>query len=73
VLVFTRFWSLPLLAALLLTGFAFQLTLGLSFTYIREVVDSRVAATAVAFQTSIGFFYRNVREFPRVRGEEVKW
>jgi len=54
VLVFTRFWSLPLLAALLLTGFAVQLTLGLSFTYICEVVDSRVAATAVAFQTSIG-------------------
>ncbi|ADJ17104.1 MFS transporter [Halalkalicoccus jeotgali] len=55
VLVFTRFRSLPLLVALLLlTGFAVQLTLGLSFTYVREVVDPRVAATAVAFQTSIG-------------------
>jgi predicted MFS family arabinose efflux permease len=55
VLVFTRFRSLPLLVALLLlTGFAVQLTLGLSFTYVREVVDSRVAATAVAFQTSVG-------------------
>jgi predicted MFS family arabinose efflux permease len=55
VLVFTRFRSLPLLVALLLlTGFAVQLTLGLSFTYAREVVDSRVAATAVAFQTSVG-------------------
>ncbi|WP_332900323.1 MFS transporter [Haladaptatus sp. CMSO5] len=55
VLAFTRFRSLPLLVALLLlTGFAVQLTLGLSFTYVREVVDPRVAATAVAFQTSIG-------------------
>jgi predicted MFS family arabinose efflux permease len=55
VLVFTRFRSLPLLVALLLlTGFAVQLTLGLSFTYVREVVNSRVAATAVAFQTSVG-------------------
>ncbi|MBX0325260.1 MFS transporter [Halomicroarcula sp. F13] len=55
VLVFTRFRSLPLLIGLLvLTGFAVQLTLGLSFTYVREVVDSRVAATAVAFQTSVG-------------------
>jgi len=54
-LVFTRFRSLPFLVALLLfTGFAVQLTLGLSFTYVREVVDTRVAATAVAFQTSIG-------------------
>lgn len=53
--VFTRFQSLPLLVGLLLlTGFAVQLTLGLSFTYVREVVDSRVAATAVAFQTSVG-------------------
>ncbi|WP_255198696.1 MFS transporter [Halorarius litoreus] len=55
VLVFTRFRSLPLLVALLLlTGFAVQLTLGVLFTYAREVVDSQVAATAVAFQTSVG-------------------
>lgn len=55
VLVFTHFRSLPLLVALLLlTGFAVQLTLGLSFTYVREVVDQRVAATAVAFLTSVG-------------------
>jgi predicted MFS family arabinose efflux permease len=55
VFVFTRFRSLPLLVGLLLlTGFAVQLTLGLSFTYVREIVDSQVAATAVAFQTSVG-------------------
>ncbi|WP_106388674.1 MFS transporter [Halorubrum aethiopicum] len=55
ILVFTQVQSLPLLITLLLlTGFAVQLTLGLSFTYVREVVDSRVAATAVAFQTSVG-------------------
>ncbi|KOX92505.1 MFS transporter [Haloarcula rubripromontorii] len=52
---FTQLRSLGLLVAvLLLIGFAVQLTLGLSFTYVREVVDLRVAATAVAFQTSIG-------------------
>jgi predicted MFS family arabinose efflux permease len=43
-----------LVAALLVTGFTIQLTLGLSFAYVRELVESRVAATAVAFQTSVG-------------------
>jgi predicted MFS family arabinose efflux permease len=43
-----------LVAALLVAGFAVQLTLGLSFAYVRELVESRVAATAVAFQTSVG-------------------
>lgn len=38
-----RFRSLPLLVALLdLMGFAVQLTLGLSFTYVREVTVQRV-------------------------------
>lgn len=43
-----------LVAAMLLAGFAVQLTLGLCFTYVRELVDRRVAATAVAFQTAVG-------------------
>ena len=43
-----------LAGVLLLSGFAIQLSLGLTFTYVRELVDIRVAATAVAFQTSIG-------------------
>jgi predicted MFS family arabinose efflux permease len=55
VLAFTRVRSLPALVAVLLcSGFAVQLTLGLSFTYVREVVEARVAATAVAFLTSVG-------------------
>ncbi len=55
VLVFTRLGSVPVLVgALLCAGFAIQLTLGLSFTYARELVDTNVAATAVAFQTSVG-------------------
>jgi predicted MFS family arabinose efflux permease len=54
-LTFTRFRALAVLVAvLLLAGFAIQLTLGLSFTYVRELVDPTVAATAVAFHTSIG-------------------
>jgi predicted MFS family arabinose efflux permease len=43
-----------LVVALLGAGFAIQLTLGLSFAYVRELVVQRVAATAVAFQTSLG-------------------
>lgn len=43
-----------LVVALLGAGFAIQLTLGLSFAYVRELVSGRVAATAVAFQTSVG-------------------
>ncbi|WP_144426096.1 MFS transporter [Halanaeroarchaeum sulfurireducens] len=54
-LLFTHVRSIPVLAGvLLLSGFAIQLSLGLTFTYVRELVDIRVAATAVAFQTSIG-------------------
>ncbi|MGQ4556119.1 MFS transporter [Halobellus sp. GM3] len=55
VFAFTSIGTVPvLIAVLLLSGFAIQLTLGLSFTYVREVVDPRVAATGVAFQTSVG-------------------
>jgi len=55
VLVFTRLETVPMLVgALFCAGFAIQLTLGLSFTYVRELVDANVAATAVAFQTSVG-------------------
>ncbi|MFC7199023.1 MFS transporter [Halospeciosus flavus] len=55
VLVFTQLRAVVLLVVLLLlAGFAIQLTLGLSFTYARELVQPRVAATAVAFQTSVG-------------------
>lgn len=55
VISFTHVQSVAaLVAILLISGFAIQLTLGLSFTYVRELVDPRVAATAVAFQTSVG-------------------
>jgi nitrate/nitrite transporter NarK len=40
-------------AALLLSGFAVQLSIGLSFAYVRELVEPGVAATAVAFLTSV--------------------
>jgi MFS family permease len=41
-------------AALLCSGFAVQLSLGLAFVYVRELVEPAVAATAVAFLTSVG-------------------
>ena len=40
--------------ALLVAGFAIQLCLGLVFAYVRELVEPAVAATAVAFLTSVG-------------------
>jgi predicted MFS family arabinose efflux permease len=43
-----------LIVTLLGAGFAIQLTLGLSFAYVGELVSGRVAATAVAFQTAVG-------------------
>jgi predicted MFS family arabinose efflux permease len=47
--------SVPVLVgALLVAGFAIQLSLGLVFAYVRELVDPAVAATAVAFLTSVG-------------------
>lgn len=49
------FDSVPVLVVVLLgAGFAVQLTLGLSFAYVRELVGVRVAATAVALQTAVG-------------------
>ncbi|MFB6354862.1 MAG: MFS transporter [Halobacteriales archaeon] len=43
-----------LVVGLLVAGFAIQLVVGLSFAYVRELVDPRVAATAVAFQAALG-------------------
>jgi len=55
VAAFTAFGSVPVVVlALLVAGFAIQLCLGLVFAYVRELVDPGVAATAVAFLTSVG-------------------
>ncbi|QLD91253.1 MFS transporter [Natronomonas salina] len=52
---FTLLRTVPVVvAALLVAGFAVQLCLGLVFAYVRELVDPAVAATAVAFLTSVG-------------------
>jgi len=52
---FTAIQTLPVVvAALLVAGFAIQLCLGLVFAYVRELVEPAVAATAVAFLTSVG-------------------
>lgn len=46
--------GVAVVAALLVAGFAIQLCLGLVYAYVRELVDPAVAATAVAFLTSVG-------------------
>lgn len=52
---FTRLPSIAFLAgSLLFAGFAIQLMIGLAYAYIRELVEPRVAATAVAFLTAVG-------------------
>jgi sugar phosphate permease len=52
---FTSLRGVPVIvAALLVAGFAIQLSLGLVFAYVRELVEPSVAATAVAFLTSVG-------------------
>lgn len=52
---FTAIRTVPVVvAALLVAGFAIQLCLGLVFAYVRELVEPAVAATAVAFLTSVG-------------------
>ncbi|MDS0474514.1 MFS transporter [Natrinema sp. 1APR25-10V2] len=52
---FTAIRTIPVVvAALLVAGFAIQLCLGLVFAYVRELVEPAVAATAVAFLTSVG-------------------
>jgi len=52
---FTAIRTVPVVvAALLVAGFAVQLCLGLVFAYVRELVEPGVAATAVAFLTSVG-------------------
>ncbi len=42
------------IAALLIAGFGIQLSVGLVFSYVRELVAPEVATTAVAFLTSVG-------------------
>ena len=55
VAAFTAVRALPVVVAMLLVaGFAIQLCLGLVFAYVRELVEPEVAATAVAFLTSVG-------------------
>jgi predicted MFS family arabinose efflux permease len=55
VAAFTLLPGIPVvIAALLVAGLAIQLSLGLAFAYVRELVDPGVAATAVAFLTSVG-------------------
>jgi predicted MFS family arabinose efflux permease len=52
---FTLLRSIPtLVITLLVAGVAIQLMIGLAFVYVRELVASRVAATAVAFLTAVG-------------------
>ena len=52
---FTLLRTVPVVvAALLLAGFFIQLCIGLVFAYVRELVEPAVAATAVAFLTSVG-------------------
>jgi len=52
---FAAIRAVPILvAALLVAGFSIQLGLGLVFAYVRELVAPEVAATAVAFLTSVG-------------------
>jgi len=41
-------------AALLVAGFAVQLSVGLVFSYVRELVAPEIATTAVAFLTTVG-------------------
>lgn len=52
---FTLLRAIPaLVASLLVAGVAIQLMIGLAFVYVRELVPSRVAATAVAYLTAVG-------------------
>jgi nitrate/nitrite transporter NarK len=52
---FTVLHAVPVVvAALLFAGFFVQLCIGLVFAYVRELVAPAVAATAVAFLTSVG-------------------
>lgn len=52
---FTAIRAVPIVvAALLFAGFFIQLCIGLVFAYVRELVEPTVAATAVAFLTSVG-------------------
>lgn len=51
---FTATRITPVVAVLLVAGFAIQLCLGLVFACVHELVELAVAATAVAFLTSVG-------------------
>lgn len=46
----------PVVALLVTAGTAIQLAIGLLYSYVREVVDESVVATAVSLLTSVGLF-----------------
>ncbi|MFC4451796.1 MFS transporter [Halorussus aquaticus] len=46
----------PAIALLLVAGFAVQLTIGLLYTYVAEVVAPTVRSTAISMLTSVGLF-----------------
>lgn len=59
------------IALLLVAGIAVQLTIGLLFTYIAEVVDPTVRATAIALMTSVGLF--GAFAAPLAAGVLIEW
>jgi len=60
-----------IVAALVLAGFVIQLTFGVVYSYVQEVVDAEVSGTALAFLTTAGI--SGAFTAPLVAGALIEW
>ena len=55
-------WLARIVVALIVAGFVIQLTFGVVYSYVREVVEAGITGTALAFLTTVG-----------ISGALIKW
>lgn len=64
-------WLALIIAALVVAGFVIQLTFGVLYSYVREVVEPEITGTALAFLTTAGI--SGAFTAPLITGALIEW
>lgn len=64
-------WLALIIAALIVAGFVIQLTFGVLYSYVREVVEPEITGTALAFLTTAGI--SGAFSAPLITGALIEW
>lgn len=64
-------WLALIVAALIVAGFVIQLTFGVVYSYVREVVEADITGTALAFLTTAGI--SGAFSAPVITGALIEW